>query len=754
MSKYTEMTHEQVMAACKKYMTADQLAFVESAYQFAARAHEGQTRASGQPYIVHPTQVAGTLANLGLDPDTVAAGFLHDTVEDTSVTNDDIKEKFGADVAFIVDGVTKLNKYEYKSHKEFLAENHRKMLIAMAKDLRVILVKLADRLHNMHTLEHLRPDKQRRIAAETLDIYAPLADRLGIGTIKWELEDMSFHYMNPEAYYKIVSMMDAKRSEREDYIKDAIDYLRGTLDSLGIKYDDISGRPKHIYSIYKKMVNKHKDFNEIYDLLAVRVIVPTVKDCYAVLGAVHTKWKPMPGRFKDYIAMPKANGYQSLHTTIIGPGGKPLEIQIRTEEMHKVAEYGVAAHWAYKRGNFQGVDEKDGGTLDIGREILELQKDSSDADEFMEAVHSDIFADKVYVFTPKGEVYELSKGSVTLDFAYAIHTQVGDHAIGAKVNDKLVPLDYKLKNGDVVDILTQSNARPSRDWAEMVKTSRAKNKIRRHFRDVDREESLARGKSELVDLLKENGLSAKDFLDKSHIDEVLDHFSFKTDEDMYAAIGFGNMSAVSIYNRLTADLRRQQEEEKQKQFEAQIMSAGQQAAASSVVKKPASQKDDAKSKTKGKKRDSLVRVQGLEDLDMHFAKCCNPVPGDPIVGYVTKGRGVTVHRADCRNVVSADPAAQGRMIDVEWNNIDEGKQASFNANFELFGYNRQKLLGDVINRLNALTKNITNVSASVNEENIAHFYITVEVRNATQLNDIMAKLRDIPDVYDTKRTDN
>lgn len=753
MSKYTEMTHEQVMAACKKYMTADQLAFVESAYQFAARAHEGQTRASGQPYIVHPTQVAGTLANLGLDPDTVAAGFLHDTVEDTSVTNDDIKEKFGADVAFIVDGVTKLNKYEYKSHKEFLAENHRKMLIAMAKDLRVILVKLADRLHNMHTLEHLRPDKQRRIAAETLDIYAPLADRLGIGTIKWELEDMSFHYMNPEAYYKIVSMMDAKRSEREGYIKDAIDYLRGTLDSLGIKYD-ISGRPKHIYSIYKKMVNKHKDFNEIYDLLAVRVIVPTVKDCYAVLGAVHTKWKPMPGRFKDYIAMPKANGYQSLHTTIIGPGGKPLEIQIRTEEMHKVAEYGVAAHWAYKRGNFQGVDEKDGGALDIGREILELQKDSSDADEFMEAVHSDIFADKVYVFTPKGEVYELPKGSVTLDFAYAIHTQVGDHAIGAKVNDKLVPLDYKMKNGDVVDILTQGNARPSRDWAEMVKTSRAKNKIRRYFRDVDREESLARGKSELVDLLKENGLSAKDFLDKSHIDEVLDHFSFKTDEDMYAAIGFGNMSAVSIYNRLTADLRRQQEEEKQKQFEAQIMSAGQQAAASSVVKKPAPQKDDAKSKTKGKKPDSLVRVQGLEDLDMHFAKCCNPVPGDPIVGYVTKGRGVTVHRADCRNVVSADPAAQGRMIDVEWNNIDEGKQASFNANFELFGYNRQKLLGDVINRLNALTKNITNVSASVNEENIAHFYITVEVRNAAQLNDIMAKLRDIPDVYDTKRTDN
>lgn len=753
MSKYVEMSHEEVMAACKKYMMPDQLAFVESAYQFAARAHEGQTRASGQPYIVHPTQVAGTLANLGLDPDTVAAGFLHDTVEDTSVTNDDIKEKFGADVAFIVDGVTKLNKYEYKSHKEFLAENHRKMLIAMAKDLRVILVKLADRLHNMHTLEHLRPDKQRRIAAETLDIYAPLADRLGIGTIKWELEDMSFHYMNPDEYYKIVSMMNAKRSEREGYIKDAIDYLKGTLDSLGIDYD-ISGRPKHIYSIYKKMVNKHKDFNEIYDLLAVRVIVPTVKDCYAVLGAVHTKWKPMPGRFKDYIAMPKANGYQSLHTTIIGPGGKPLEIQIRTKEMHEVAEYGVAAHWAYKRGNFDGVEAKEGGALDIGREILELQKESSNADEFMQAVHSDIFSDKVYVFTPKGEVYELPKGSFTLDFAYAIHTQVGDHAIGAKVNDKLVPLDYKLKNGDVVDILTQSNARPSRDWAEMVQTSRAKNKIRRYFRDVDREESVARGREELVDLLKANGLNAKDYLDKGRIDEVLEHFSFKTDEDMYAAIGFGNMSALSIYNRLTADLRRQQEEEKQREFEERIMNAGQQAAAASVISKPAPSQNDQKAKNKGKKPDSLVRVQGLEDLDLHFAKCCNPVPGDPIVGYVTKGRGVTVHRADCRNVLSADPISKSRMIDVEWNNIDESKQTAFNANFELFGYNRPKLLADVINRLNALTQNITNVSASINDDNIAHFYITVEVKNAAQLNDIMAKLRDIPDVYDTKRTDN
>ena len=409
MSKYVEMSHDQVIDECKKYMNDEQLAFVEKAYEFANEAHKDQKRASGQPYIIHPTQVAGTLAKLNLDPDTIAAGFLHDTVEDTPVTNDDIKKNFGEDVAFIVDGVTKLNKYQYKSHQEFLAENHRKMLIAMAKDLRVIMVKLADRLHNMHTLQHLRPDKQRRIASETMDIYAPLADRLGIGTIKWELEDISFHYLNPEAYYRIVNLMDVKRSEREKFISDAITVLKKTLDGLGSKYE-IYGRPKHIYSIYKKMVNKHKDFDEIYDLLAVRVIVKNVRDCYAVLGAVHTEWKPMPGRFKDYIAVPKVNGYQSLHTTIIGPGGKPLEIQIRTEQMHEVAEYGVAAHWAYKRGNFNGVQETSSGEkLDMVREILELKDETKDADEFMKSVKSDIFSDRVYVFTPKGEVYELPK---------------------------------------------------------------------------------------------------------------------------------------------------------------------------------------------------------------------------------------------------------------------------------------------------------------------------------------------------------
>ena len=744
MSKYAEMTHDQVIDTCKKYMNDEQIAFVEKAYEFAENAHKEQKRASGQPYIVHPTQVAGTLATLGLDPDTIAAGFLHDTVEDTEVTNDDIKNIFGKDVAFIVDGVTKLNKYEYKSHQEFLAENHRKMLIAMAKDIRVIMVKLADRLHNMHTLEHLRPDKQRRIASETMDIYAPLADRLGIGTIKWELEDLSFHYLNPKAYYRIVNLMSLKRSEREKYIQDAINTLKESLDGLGITYD-IHGRPKHIYSIYKKMVNKHKDFNEIYDLLAVRVIVKTVKDCYAVLGAVHTKWKPMPGRFKDYIAVPKVNGYQSLHTTIIGPGGRPLEIQIRTEQMHEVAEYGVAAHWAYKRGNFSGVEQTSSNEkLDMVREILELKDETQDADEFMKSVKSEIFSDRVYVFTPKGEVYELPKGSVTLDFAYEIHTQVGSHAVGAKVNGKLVPLDYKLKNGDVIDIMTQSNASPSRDWVDMVKTSRARNKIRRYFRNLDREHSIEQGEQMIADNLREQNFSPKEFMDKDHIEQLLQQLNYHTADEMFASVGFGDLSAISVVNRLTADIRHEDEKKRQKQLEEEILNSGQ---------KAVSETNNSNSSAMKIKHKNGVMIQGISDLMLHLAKCCNPVPGDKIVGYVTKGRGVTIHRSDCRNIVHND-ASQGRLIEVEWENVEENSAQAFNANIEVFGYNRSRLLSDVLTKLNSLTPNINNLSGKVNDENIAHIYATVAVNNSGQLDSILTKLRDIPDVYETRRADN
>ena len=746
MSKYQEMTHEEVYEECKKYLNKEHLEFVERAYQFAKKAHEGQTRASGQPYIIHPTQVAGTLATLRLDPDTIAAGYLHDTVEDTPVANEEIKEKFGKDVAFIVDGVTKLSKIPYKSrsHEEYLADNHRKMMIAMAKDLRVIMVKLADRLHNMHTLDHLRPDKQRRIADETLDIYAPLADRLGIGTVKWELEDMSLHYLNPQQYYRIVNLMQAKRSQREKYIADAIEVLEKNLDDLGIKYE-ISGRPKHIYSIYKKMVNKHKDFSDIYDLLAVRVIVKSIKDCYAVLGAVHTKWKPIPGRFKDYIAVPKANGYQSLHTTIIGPGGKPLEIQIRTEEMHRIAEFGVAAHWAYKEGLQEAEQNDVNKKLNMFQEILELKDETVDSAEFMKSVKTDLFSDRVYVFTPKGDVYELPKGSTPLDFAYLIHSEVGSHSVGARINGKIVPLDYGLKTGDVVEMLTQTNAQPSRDWINLVKTSRAKNKIRRFFKAQDREENIEKGKKLVEEELTNRGFLAKDFLDKEHLEKVFAHFNAKDEDDLFGAIGYGEVSVLTLVNRLTEDVRKAQEDKKKQELEEKIMSTGQQ----STPEETASPND-----TMRLKHNNGVTVQGVSDLMLHLAKCCNPVPGDPIIGYVTMGRGVTVHRTDCPNVTKEARQA-GRLIDVAWENIAKNnKNESYNADIEIYGYNRSKLLSDVITALNTKTQNIVNISGKVDNNNMAHIYATVSVRDAAHLEDILVRMRDIPNVYEAKRSNN
>ncbi|QNQ82170.1 RelA/SpoT family protein [Lactobacillus sp. PV012] len=746
MSKYQEMTHEEVYEECKKYMNKEHLEFVEKAYQFAKAAHENQYRASGQPYIIHPTQVAGTLATLRLDPDTVAAGYLHDTVEDTPVTNEEIKEKFGKDVAFIVDGVTKLSKIPYKSrsHEEYLADNHRKMMIAMAKDLRVIMVKLADRLHNMHTLDHLRPDKQRRIADETLDIYAPLADRLGIGTVKWELEDMSLHYLNPQQYYRIVNLMQSKRSQREKYIADAISVLEKNLDDLGIKYE-ISGRPKHIYSIYKKMVNKHKDFSDIYDLLAVRVIVKSIKDCYAVLGAVHTKWKPIPGRFKDYIAVPKANGYQSLHTTIIGPGGKPLEIQIRTEEMHRIAEFGVAAHWAYKEGLQEAEQNDVNKKLNMFQEILELKDETVDSEEFMKSVKTDLFSDRVYVFTPKGDVYELPKGSSPLDFAYLIHSEVGSHSVGARINGKIVPLDYQLKTGDVVEMLTQANAQPSRDWVNLVKTSRAKNKIRRFFKAQDREENIEKGKKLIEEELTNRGFLAKDFLDKEHLAKVFDHFNAKDEDDLFGAIGYGEVSVLTLANRLTEDVRKAQEDKKKQELEEKIMNTGQQSV---------NQETPSPNNVMRLKHNNGVMVQGVSDLMLHLAKCCNPVPGDPIIGYVTMGRGVTVHRTDCPNVTEKARQA-GRLIDVAWENIAKNnKNESYNADIEIYGYNRSKLLSDVITALNTKTQNIVNISGKVDNNNMAHIYATVSVRDAAHLEDILVRMRDIPNVYEAKRSNN
>ena len=557
MSKNKTYTSDDVLAMCKEYMNEKHIQFIEKAIYFATFAHKEQVRKSGEAYIVHPIQVAGILAELKLDPDTIATGFLHDVVEDTGFSIDDIEYEFGKDVAFLVEGVTKLGKIKYKSHAEQQAENHRKMLLAMANDLRVIMVKLADRLHNLRTLKFHKPEKQRMIAEETLEIYAPLAHRLGMNKIKWELEDTSLRYLNPQQYYRIVHLMNSKRDEREEYIETTIENIKEATKDLEIEAV-IYGRPKHIYSIYRKMKDQKKQFSEIYDLLAIRVLVDSIKDCYAVLGAIHTKWKPMPGRFKDYIAIPKANMYQSIHTTVIGPGGRPVEIQIRTFEMHQVAEYGVAAHWAYKEGNKEKVtNDPLQKQLDWFKDLIELQNETKDAKDFMNSVKGDIFGDKVYVFTPKGDVSELPLGSGPLDFAYNIHTEVGNKTVGAKVNNKIVPLNYQLKTGDIVEVLTSANSfGPSRDWINLVYTTRAKNKIKRFFKLQDRDENIIKGRELLEKQITELGFNFKDFMTKQGMKDIASRFNFGTEEDLLAAIGFGEVSYQTVANKMTDKARK------------------------------------------------------------------------------------------------------------------------------------------------------------------------------------------------------
>ncbi|MFD0897625.1 RelA/SpoT family protein [Loigolactobacillus binensis] len=737
-------TANESIALVKTYMNDEHVAFVKRALDFATYVHKEQSRQSGEPYIIHPIQVAAILAELKMDPATVASGFLHDVVEDTNITLGDIQELFGQDVAVIVDGVTKLSKIKYVAHKDALAENHRKMILAMAKDLRVVMVKLADRLHNMRTLKHLRPEKQRRIANETLEIYAPLADRLGISQFKWELEDTALRYLNPQQYYRIVHLMNSKRTQRQAYIDEAIKQIKASMTDFNIKYE-IYGRPKHIYSIYKKMRDKHKQFEEIYDLLAIRVIVDTIKDCYAVLGAIHTKWKPMPGRFKDYIAMPKANMYQSLHTTVIGPKGQPLEIQIRTEEMHQVAEFGVAAHWAYKEGKRDEVKyDSNGKKIDMFREILELGNETSDAADFMESVKGDIFSDRVYVFTPKGDVYELSQGSGPLDFAYTIHTEVGNKTVGAKVNGKIVPLNYQLKNGDIVDILTSPNSSPSRDWINLVSTSKARNKIKRFFKQADRSENIEKGRDMLEKQLTEMGFLPKDYLNKEVLGQVTSRFNFSNTDELLAGVGYGELSPLVVSNRLTERARHQREK------------AAQEKQAQTVLADTTTVKGKTKAKTKEPseklkiKHEGGVVIQGVDNLLVHLSKCCNPVPGDPIVGYVTKGRGVSIHRADCPNVQNAVDTAN-RLIEVEWEDA-AAKGTTYDANLEVYGYNRSGLLNDVLQTLNAQTKNLTSVSGKVDHDNMATVHVTVAITNLAHLTRLIDSIKNIPDVYSVKRS--
>jgi GTP pyrophosphokinase len=733
-SQNKDYTPQEVIALCLTYMNSEHVAFVKKAFDLADKAHEGQMRKSGEAYIMHPVQVAGILAELRMDPVTVATGFLHDVVEDTDYTYQDLSEIFSPEVADLVDGVTKLGKIKFKSKQEHQAENHRKMLLAMAQDVRVVLVKLADRLHNMRTLKHHRPEKQRDIAIETLEIYAPLADRLGINRMKWELEDTSLRYMNPQQYYRIVHLMNSRREDRENYIDDAKQAIQESVEELGIEAQ-ITGRPKHIYSIYKKMKSQKKQFNEIYDLLAIRIIVESIKDCYAVLGAIHTRWKPMPGRFKDYIAMPKANMYQSLHTTVLGPNATPLEVQIRTVKMHEIAEYGVAAHWAYKEGISTKLDNDQlSEHISWFRDILELQSESRNASDFMDSIKQDIFKDKVYVFSPKGDVMELPSGSSTLDFAYHVHTEVGNKSMGAKVNGKIVPLNYKLKTGDIVEMLTSSNSfGPSRDWLNYVNTSKAKNKIKRFFKTQEKEQNVERGKEILEKLLIDMEFNPKQILKKDNILKVAERFNYHNEEDLFAAIGYGELKSTTIANRLT-DKERRDREKDQIQLDDTT---------GTIELKNKKEPEKMKIRHEGG-----VVIQGADNLLIRLSKCCNPVPGDEIVGYITRGRGVSIHRLDCPNIQGTDDQVN-RLIDVEWESSDSKKE--YDAELQIEGYDRSGFLNEILQVINSQTSKLSNVNGKLDKSGTAIIKLTLSIQNLKELEQIVDKIKTVPDVYSVKR---
>lgn len=733
MSKDKNVTIDDVMAKVKSYLLEEDVKFIYRAYLFAKEAHKDQYRKSGEAYIVHPIQVAGILANLEMDRETIAAGFLHDVVEDTDTTLEQVEEEFNADVAMLVDGVTKLGKIKYKSKEALQAENHRKMFVSMAKDIRVILIKLADRLHNMRTLKHLPSDKQRRISNETLEIFAPLAHRLGMSTIKWELEDTAFRYLNPQQYYRIVQLMKQKREERESYIEEVMEEIAKELEKVNIDAE-IYGRPKHIYSTYRKMKTQNVEFNEIYDLLAVRIIVNSIKDCYAVLGIIHTYWKPMPGRFKDYIAMPKANLYQSLHTTVIGPKGEPLEVQIRTKDMHKIAEYGIAAHWAYKEGKEIKPHEKEFlEKLTWFREILEWQNDTNDAEEFVESLKIDLFSDMVYVFTPKGDVIELPAGSVPIDFAYKIHTEIGNKTVGARVNGKMEPLDYKLKNGDIVEIITSKHSYgPSQDWLKITQSSQAKNKIKQFFKRQRKAENIEKGKAEIENGIEEQGFDPKEVLTPENIRRVCKKFNFSNESDLFAAVGYQGISGSLIVTRLTDQLRKEKENERK--LEEKIEEVR-----SNVQEK----------QTRRRKSDLGIVVEGVDNILIRLSRCCNPVPNDEIIGYITKGRGVSVHRKDCPNIQT--DVAKERFLKVKWKDTEYSTKEYY-LDLEISGYDRHGLLNEVLQVINETNTQISSVSGRADKHKIAHIHITVLIKNTDHLQHIVDRIKQVKDIYAVTRT--
>ncbi|HHW42832.1 MAG TPA: bifunctional (p)ppGpp synthetase/guanosine-3',5'-bis(diphosphate) 3'-pyrophosphohydrolase [Desulfotomaculum sp.] len=700
-------------------------AFLNKAYHFAARAHGDQKRISGEPFIHHPVAVARILADLELDLETLVAGLLHDVVEDTQVTLEEIRAEFGDEVALLVDGVTKLSRLEYRSKEEHQAENLRKMFLAMARDIRVILIKLADRLHNMRTLKYQSELKQKEIARETLEIFAPLAHRLGIYRMKWELEDLAFSFLEPEKYHELAERVARTRKKREEYIREVIKILQKKLLAVEINAE-IQGRPKHLYSIYTKMQKQLKDFSEIYDVMAVRVIVDSIRDCYAALGTVHTLWKPIPGRFKDYVAMPKSNMYQSLHTTVLGPQGEPLEIQIRTREMHRTAEYGIAAHWRYKEGGRS--DKKFEEKLAWLRQLLEWQNDLRDAREFMESLKIDLFSDTVFVFTPMGDVLELPAGSVPIDFAYRVHTQVGHRCVGARVNGRIVPLDYQLKNGDIVEILTSRQAAgPSRDWLNLVKTSQAKNRIRQWFKKEQREENTVKGREALEREARKQGVEPE-LLKGERILQLGRKYNLSTVEDVYAAVGDGTLTPLAVINRLREEIKTEKK--------------------SPPVELPHGKAENRPGDSMGRSTRG-IQVRGVDNLLVRLAHCCNPVPGDPIIGYITRGRGVSVHRLDCRNVALFQRAEQDRLVEVTW----EGDfQAPFQVKLEVSGMDRAGLLGDVMAVLADMKISATWVTARGRKNHQAVIELVLEMKSKEQMDLMVSRINRVKDIYEVRRT--
>jgi GTP pyrophosphokinase len=731
---------EQLLAKASSYIKETDLVRIREAYCFSEAAHQGQMRKSGEPYILHPLAVADILVSMQMDATTIIVGLLHDVVEDTDVTIQDLETRFGRTCAMLVDGLTKLEKIRFKSQEEQQNENYRKMFVAMAQDIRIILIKLADRLHNMRTLKHQSEEAQRRISEETLEIFCPIAHRLGMAAIRWEMEDISLRYLNPQQYYKIVNLMQKKRADREQHIEEVITKIKDKLREMGIEAD-ISGRPKHIYSIYKKMTSRNKQFTEIYDLLAIRIIVENMRDCYATLGIIHTLWKPMPGRFKDYIAMPKPNMYQSLHTTVVGPQGEPTEVQIRTWEMHRTSEFGIAAHWAYKENKDGFPQVANAGSFEekmtFFREILELQQETKDAAEFMESLRMDFFTDLVYVFTPKAEVIELPAGSVPLDYAYRIHTEIGNRTIGAKVNGRIVPLDHRLATGDIVEILTSKHSYgPSQDWLKIAQSSHARSKIKQWFKKEKREENVAKGRESLEREVKRLGFEQQDVLTEEKLLEAAKKFNFQDIEDMYAAISFGGITAAQVITRLTEKMRRDSEEFAQLKLTNEVR--------------------ELKSASTGSEKTRLrsaqgVKVKGVDNMLVRFARCCTPVPGDHIIGYITRGRGVTVHRSDCPNVAIAEDQGgeeANRVIEVEWSAVTE---ANFSVDIEITGHDRRGLLNEVLQAVSESKTNMSAVSGRADKNKVALIQMTILIRNTEHLQSVVEKIKRVRDVYSVQR---